>query len=86
VCPVKDVTFLDNSANGGAAGTTPFVGADVSCDPALMRAGSIMFEVTTDGMILMSTDISNYSDATLGGAADTSFKIFRQGWADQSCT
>jgi len=86
VCPVKDVTFLDNSANGGAAGSTPFVGADISCDPALMRAGPVIFEITSDGMVLYSTDLSNYADSTALGNTTTNVKMFTQGWADQSCT
>lgn len=74
VCPVKDITFFDHSS-GGHGGTTPYTGADLSVDDALMRAGPLMACISSDGVLLQSTDLSNWADSTIGGNADASFKV-----------
>jgi hypothetical protein len=63
VCPAKDVSLFDHSA-GGPGGTTPGIGADISGDDALMRAGPVVFEITSDGLMPLSTDVTNYADET----------------------
>jgi hypothetical protein len=77
VCPAKDVSLFDHSA-GGPGGTTPGIGADVSAD-TLMRVGPVMFDITSDGLNLYSTDVSNATDAT--GLVN---RTYVQAYADQS--
>ncbi len=62
ICPAKEGTFFDHSA-GGIGGTMPGIGADFTVD-SLMRAGPVAAELTSDGIIFVTPDMSNSADAT----------------------
>lgn len=56
VCPCVDITFLDDTLGDGK-------GADISVD-SLMRPGPVMACISSDGVLLMTCDVTNPTDAT----------------------